>query len=95
MIKPDLESHQAEFEKNTKGMFGQQVKFFESELHLLDQFVKDLAVIDPDLLIGHEINSSLELLIDRIHENKLPLLSELSRLRREEGHMRTHLKSYS
>ncbi len=59
-----------------------QVTLFDSEAALLDGFVAAVHALDPDIVLGFEVQQgSLGFLVDRAAtlERPLPLLRELSR----------------
>jgi DNA polymerase alpha subunit A len=55
----------------------------DTERALLGFFLAKLFKLDPDLIVGHDLYGyGLELLVHRMHVNKIPHWSRLGRLRR-------------
>ncbi|CAD8170214.1 unnamed protein product [Paramecium octaurelia] len=62
-----------------------QVKDFESEYSMLSQFLSNVEAIDPDGLVGHEIQKkSIEQLVARIAKLKVNEWNRMSRLQKRE-----------
>jgi DNA polymerase alpha subunit A len=55
----------------------------DTERALLGFFLAKLYKMDPDLIVGHDLYGyGLELLVHRMHVNKIPQSSKIGRLRR-------------
>ncbi|KAI6251126.1 hypothetical protein HI914_00636 [Erysiphe necator] len=70
---------EAEVAKNSVG----QVKLVKHERELLSFFLARLALNDPDVLIGHQLEGlDLSILLSRLQANKTPQWSRIGRLNR-------------
>ncbi|KAI1722465.1 DNA polymerase family B domain-containing protein [Ditylenchus destructor] len=59
------------------------VKILDCERYLLKSFLDKLKEIDPDILIGHDLNNQISLIVSRLGRHQLKRWSQFSRLKRE------------
>jgi DNA polymerase alpha subunit A len=75
--------------------FGGHVTIVQRERALLSTFVQKLNRLDPDLIIGHDVNNIFyEVLISRIENTDAGLTSSLSRSKRDSVEMKKCLRSH-
>jgi DNA polymerase alpha subunit A len=68
--------------RKTRGL----VKTMKQESEMLSFFLAQLDVVDPDVLIGHQLEGvDYSILLNRLHEKKIHQWSRLGRLRRSQG----------
>ena len=63
-------------------MFRGHLIVFDSEQLMLNQLRHDINFINPDFIVGHEINNILDLLYARMTENQIDSIDQVSRLKR-------------
>ncbi len=87
-ITPEMKEH-------VKKVFGSDITFQKTDYAMIQAFLQKLVRLDPDLIIGHDVNNSFyETLLSRIEANKIDLTSNLSRSRRDTAEMRKSLKTF-
>jgi DNA polymerase alpha subunit A len=75
--------------------FGSHVTIVQRERALLSSFVQRLNRLDPDLVIGHDVNNIFyEVLISRIESTDAGLASSLSRSKRDSAEMKRSLRGH-
>lgn len=78
-----------------KEAFGSEVNFFPREFALMQGFIQKLNRLDPDLIIGHDINNVFyEIIISKIEQYGLANASSLSRSKRDSTEMKRALKGH-
>lgn len=78
-----------------KSAFGHHVNFFPREFALLNGFIQKISRLDPDLIIGHDINNIFfEVLINKIENNQISIASSFSRSKRDFNEMKKALKGH-
>ncbi|KAM0334030.1 hypothetical protein ACHAQA_001050 [Verticillium albo-atrum] len=84
LVRPNGSAFPGGFEKlakdrSSKGL----IKTFRQESEILMFFLAQLDVVDPDVILGHQLEGvDYSVLLNRIHEKKTPQWSRLGRLRR-------------
>ncbi len=72
-----------------KQYFGEHISFYEREYALLSAFVQNIARLDPDLIVGHDVNNIFyEVIISRMQKLDIQLGSSLSRFKRDQKEMK-------
>lgn len=70
-------------QKSLREMFGESINVSDKEYGLLSAFLQKINRIDPDIIIGHDLNSVfMDNLLNRIADNKIEFTSLLSRIKR-------------
>ena len=85
-INPFQGSNSAQFSAfidKMRSLFGSGYDSGVSEMAILKLFLEKILAIDPDLIIGHEVNASIEAIYDRLRFNKVENISRLSKFRRD------------
>ncbi|KAI1712847.1 DNA polymerase family B domain-containing protein [Ditylenchus destructor] len=59
------------------------VRTLDCERYLLKAFLDKLKETDPDILIGHDLNNQISLIVSRLGRHQLKRWSQFSRLKRE------------
>ncbi|RBR01602.1 hypothetical protein VDGD_06652 [Verticillium dahliae] len=84
LVRPNGSAFPGGFEKlakdrSSKGL----IKTFKQESEILMFFLAQLDIVDPDVILGHQLEGvDYSVLLNRIHEKKTPQWSRLGRLRR-------------
>ncbi|KAH7321664.1 hypothetical protein BKA65DRAFT_86178 [Rhexocercosporidium sp. MPI-PUGE-AT-0058] len=83
VMRPALNSFpigfEAEVQKRAKGM----VKLVKQEQEILSFFLAQLQVVDPDVLIGHQLEGvDFSILLSRLQAKKTPQWARIGRMRR-------------
>ena len=73
-----------------KQCFGEHISFYEREYALLSAFIQNIARLDPDLIVGHDVNNIFyEVIISRMQKLDIHQLdSSLSRFKRDQKEMK-------
>lgn len=86
---------QTKLKESCKQAFGGHVTFFPREFALLNGFIQKLSRLDPDLIIGHDVNNIFyEVLISRIEAKGVAIASSLSRNKRDATEMKKAFKGH-
>jgi len=85
LIRPHGSNFPLGFEHLAKQRKKGLMKLFNKEADILSFFLAQLDVVDPDIILGHQMEGvDYSILLNRIHERKTPQWSRLGRLRRSQ-----------
>ncbi|KAI0526471.1 hypothetical protein F5B22DRAFT_159474 [Xylaria bambusicola] len=83
VIRPNGTSFPLGFDKLAQGRRNGLIKLMKTEAELLSFFLAQVEVVDPDVLLGHQLEGvDYSILLNRLHEKKSPQWARLGRLRR-------------
>ncbi|KAL9941657.1 DNA-directed DNA polymerase alpha catalytic subunit pol1 [Verticillium nonalfalfae] len=84
LVRPNGSAFPGGFEKLAKDRSNKGlIKTFKQESEILMFFLAQLDIVDPDVILGHQLEGvDYSVLLNRIHEKKTPQWSRLGRLRR-------------
>lgn len=69
----------------TDGRYKDKIKYMPDERGVLNLLLAHISKIDPDVLVGHNINGfDLDVLLHRLSYHKIPAWSRIGRLRRQQ-----------
>lgn len=72
-----------DFHENLRNYKATKVQKMDSERALLNYFINQFALIDPDLIVGHDLQGyQINILSNKMVENNIATVSRLSKLRR-------------
>lgn len=78
-----------------KRVFGDNVTFQKTDYAMIQAFLQNLARLDPDIMIGHDVNNVFyEALLTRIDTIKIDLTSNFSRSKRDTAEMKRALRTF-
>ena len=81
--------------QKSKEAFGSNVSIFPREYALLQGFIQKLNRLDPDLIIGHDINNLFyEIMISKIEQHSIQIASSMSRSKRDAAEMKKALRGH-
>ncbi|KAH8895083.1 hypothetical protein GQ53DRAFT_682847 [Thozetella sp. PMI_491] len=85
LIRPSGNAFPLGFEKMAKERKKGLVKVMKQELEMLSFFLAQLDVVDPDVIMGHQLEGvEYSVLLNRLQEKKVHQWSRLGRMRRSE-----------
>jgi DNA polymerase alpha subunit A len=85
LIRPNGGAFPLGFEQLTKKRNKGLIKTMKQESEILSFFLAQIDVVDPDVLLGHQLEGvDYSILLNRLHEKKIPQWSRLGRLRRSQ-----------
>ena len=85
LIRPHGTAFPLGFEKMAKDRKKGLIKTMRQESEMLSFFLAQLDVVDPDVLLGHQLEGvDYSVLLNRLHEKKVHQWSRLGRLRRSQ-----------
>ncbi|RYP92260.1 hypothetical protein DL770_001573 [Monosporascus sp. CRB-9-2] len=83
VMRPNGSAYPLGFEKMAVGRKKGLIKLCKQESEILSFFLAQVDVVDPDVLLGHQLEGvDYSILVNRLHEKKTPQWSRLGRLRR-------------
>jgi DNA polymerase alpha subunit A len=83
IIRPSLSSFPIGFEQEVKEKAKGLVKLVKQEQEILSFFLAQLNLIDPDVVIGHQLEGvDFSILLSRLQAKKTPQWSRIGRMRR-------------
>ncbi|OTA66549.1 putative DNA polymerase alpha catalytic subunit [Hypoxylon sp. EC38] len=83
LIRPNGSTFPIGFERLAMGRKKALIKLAKQESEILSFFLAQVDVIDPDVILGHQLEGvDYSVLLNRLHEKKTPQWSRLGRLRR-------------
>ncbi|KAK5629588.1 hypothetical protein RRF57_005303 [Xylaria bambusicola] len=83
VIRPNGTAFPLGFDKLAQGRRNGLIKLMKTEAELLSFFLAQVEVVDPDVLLGHQLEGvDYSILLNRLHEKKSPQWARLGRLRR-------------
>ncbi|KAI0460476.1 hypothetical protein F5B21DRAFT_451939 [Xylaria acuta] len=83
LIKPKGNAFPFGFDKLAQGRERGLIKLMKTEADILSFFLAQLDLVDPDVLLGHQLEGvDYSIILNRLHEKKTPQWARLGRLRR-------------
>ncbi|KAJ8125386.1 hypothetical protein O1611_g8253 [Lasiodiplodia mahajangana] len=83
LIRPNGTAFPIGFDKLAQGRKGGSIVLMKTEVDILSRFLEQLDVVDPDVLIGHQLEGvDYSIILNRLQEKKVPQWARLGRLRR-------------
>ena len=83
VIRPNSAAFPLGFDKLVQGRRKGLIKLMKTEAEILSFFLAQLEVVDPDVILGHQLEGvDYSILLNRLHEKKSPQWARLGRLRR-------------
>ncbi|KAI1393780.1 uncharacterized protein F4822DRAFT_435748 [Hypoxylon trugodes] len=83
LMRPNGSGYPTGFEKLALGRKKAPVKLWKQESELLSFFLAQIDLIDPDVILGHQLEGvDYSVLLNRLHEKRTPRWSRLGRLHR-------------
>ncbi|KAI1823080.1 hypothetical protein F4861DRAFT_352300 [Xylaria intraflava] len=83
LIRPNGTTFPFGFDHLVLGRKKGLIKLMKSEAEILSFFLAQIDVVDPDVLLGHQLEGvDYSILLNRLHEKKTPQWARLGRLRR-------------
>ncbi|KAI1358601.1 hypothetical protein F5Y08DRAFT_111128 [Xylaria arbuscula] len=84
VIRPNGAAFPLGFDKLVQGRMKKGlIKLMKTEAEMLSFFLAQLEVVDPDVILGHQLEGvDYSILLSRLHEKKSPQWARLGRLRR-------------
>ncbi|KAI1432293.1 hypothetical protein GGR50DRAFT_616126 [Xylaria sp. CBS 124048] len=83
LIRPNGTSFPFGFDQLAQGRKKGQIKLMKSEADMLSLFLAQIDLVDPDVLLGHQLEGvDYSVILNRLHEKKTPQWARLGRLRR-------------
>ncbi|KAK3380387.1 hypothetical protein B0T24DRAFT_548054 [Lasiosphaeria ovina] len=85
LVRPHGSAFPLGFEKMAKERKQGLIKLMRQESEMLSFFLAQLDVVDPDVIVGHQLEGvDYSILLNRLHEKKTNQWSRLGRLRRSQ-----------
>ncbi|KAK0711546.1 hypothetical protein B0H67DRAFT_294622 [Lasiosphaeris hirsuta] len=85
IIRPNGTAFPVGFEAMARERKMGLVKLMKQENEMLSFFLAQMDVIDPDVIVGHQLEGvDYSILLNRLHEKKVPQWSRLGRMRRSQ-----------
>ncbi|KAI0190295.1 hypothetical protein F4808DRAFT_444817 [Astrocystis sublimbata] len=83
LIRPNGNAFPFGFDKLAQGRKKGLLKLMKTEADILSFFLAQLDLVDPDVILGHQLEGvDYSIILNRLHEKKTPQWARLGRLRR-------------
>ncbi|TGJ85311.1 hypothetical protein E0Z10_g3437 [Xylaria hypoxylon] len=83
LVRPNGAAFPFGFDKLAQGRKKGLIKLMKTEAEILSFFLAQLDLVDPDVLLGHQLEGvDYSIILNRLHEKKTPQWARLGRLRR-------------
>ncbi|RWA11726.1 hypothetical protein EKO27_g3374 [Xylaria grammica] len=83
VVRPNGAAFPFGFDKLAQGRTKGLIKLMKTEAEILSFFLAQLDLVDPDVLLGHQLEGvDYSIILNRLHEKRTPQWARLGRLRR-------------